>query len=217
MAYTTVIFDFGGVITSSPFEAFNRLEAERGLPRDFVRRVNSTNPHDNAWAKFERAECTAVEFDALFAAEAMAMGHSLDGASVISCLAGDIRPEMVAALDRLKVQGFMLGCITNNVRAGRGSAMAADGEKARAVEAIMARFDHVVESSKVGIRKPDPRIYTMMCDALGVVPTDCVYLDDLGINCKPAATLGMAAIKVTSGEQAIMELSNLLNMDFSRP
>jgi putative hydrolase of the HAD superfamily len=216
MAYITVIFDFGGVITSSPFEAFNRLEAERGLPRDFVRRVNSVNPDGNAWAKFERAECTAEDFDVLFAAEAKAMGHNLDGASVISCLAGDIRPEMVAALDQLKFQGFTLGCITNNVRAGRGAAMAADAGKATAVEAIMTRFDHVIESSKVGVRKPDPRIYTMMCDALGVVPTDCIYLDDLGINCKPAAAMGMAAIKVTSGEQAIMELSKLLKMDFSR-
>ena len=81
----------------------------------------------------------------------------------------------------------------------------------------MARFDHVIESSKVGIRKPDPRIYQMMCDALGVQSAECIYLDDLGINCKPAAAIGMAAIKVTSGEQAIMDLGRLLRMEFSRP
>ncbi len=94
------------------------------------------------------------------------MGHALDGASVIACLAGDIRPAMVAALDQLKREGLKLGCITNNVRAGHGAGMAASDDKARAVEAIMARFDHVIESSKAGVRKPDPRIYQMMCEAL---------------------------------------------------
>lgn len=214
MPYSTVIFDFGGVITSSPFEAFNRMEAERGLPHDFVRKVNSTNPDDNAWAKFERAEIDAAAFDAAFAQEAEALGHVLDGASVIACLAGDIRPSMVDALDHLKAEGFGLGCITNNVRAGHGAGMVANDDKARAVEAIMARFDHVIESSKAGVRKPDPRIYQMMCEALAVGPSSCIYLDDLGINCKPAAQLGMAAIKVTSGEQALRELAALLALTF---
>jgi putative hydrolase of the HAD superfamily len=215
MTFSTVIFDFGGVITSSPFEAFNRMEAERGLPQDFVRRVNATNPDDNAWAKFERAEIDAAVFDVQFAKEAEALGHALDGASVIACLAGDIRPDMVAALDELKQAGFALGCITNNVRAGRGTAMAANAEKAAAVEAVMVRFDHVIESSKAGVRKPDPRIYQMMCEALDVAPSQCIYLDDLGINCKPAAALGMAAIKVTSGEQALADLSALLPLTFA--
>jgi putative hydrolase of the HAD superfamily len=215
MTFSTVIFDFGGVITSSPFEAFNRMEAERGLPQDFVRRVNATNPDDNAWAKFERAEIDAAVFDVQFAKEAETLGHALDGASVIACLAGDIRPDMVAALDELKQAGFALGCITNNVRAGRGTAMAANAEKAAAVEAVMVRFDHVIESSKAGVRKPDPRIYQMMCEALDVAASQCIYLDDLGINCKPAAALGMAAIKVTSGEQALADLSALLPLTFA--
>jgi putative hydrolase of the HAD superfamily len=209
MKFSTVIFDFGGVITSSPFEAFNRLEAERGLPHDFVRTVNAANPDENAWAKFERAEVDVDAFDALFAAEARALGHDLDGASVIACLAGDVRPAMVEALDRLKEEGFALGCITNNVKAGRGAAMARNTQMALQVKNIMARFDHVIESSKVGLRKPDLRIYQMMCDALGVGPSECVYLDDLGVNCKPAAALGMHAIKVTSGEQALVDLSSI--------
>ena len=215
--YSAVIFDFGGVITSSPFEAFNRMEAEHGLPRDFVRAVNSTDPDNNAWAKFERAEIDAVTFDSLFAAEAKALGHRLEGSAVIACLSGDIRPAMVVALDRLKAAGFKLGCITNNVPTGHGAGMAGSAVKAQAVADILARFDHVIESSKVGIRKPDPRIYQMMCDALGVQSAECIYLDDLGINCKPAAAIGMAAIKVTSGDQAIMDLGRLLRMEFSRP
>jgi putative hydrolase of the HAD superfamily len=215
MTFNTIIFDFGGVITSSPFEAFNRMEAARGLPQDFVRRVNSVNPDSNAWAKFERAECSADEFDTLFAAEAEALGHSLDGASVIKCLAGDIRPDMVDALDDLKSRGFSLGCITNNVPSGKGAGMAVSDEKAVAVSAVMDRFDHIIESSKAGVRKPDPRIYAMMCEALSVQPSQCIYLDDLGINCKPAAAMGMAAIKVTSCEQALNDLGALLALTFT--
>jgi putative hydrolase of the HAD superfamily len=212
MSYTHVLFDFGGVITSSPFDAFNRLEAERGLPHNFIRGVNAVNRDDNAWAKFERAEIDADGFDALFAAEAAAMGHALDGASVIACLAGDVRPAMVAALDLLKAKGFGLGCITNNVPAGTGAGMARTAEKAAIIADIMTRFDHVIESSKVAVRKPDPRIYQMMCDWFPVDPAQCIYLDDLGINCKPAAQLGMHAIKVTSGEQALADLESALGL-----
>ncbi|SBV34448.1 Epoxide hydrolase domain-like phosphatase [uncultured Sphingopyxis sp.] len=211
--YTHVIFDFGGVITASPFEAFNRLEEERGLPRDFVRRVNAADPDTNAWARFERAEIDAAAFDALFAAEAKALGHALEGEAVLAVLAGAVRPAMVAALDTLKAGGFGIACITNNVPSGKGAGMARSEALAAEVAAIMARFDHVIESSKVGVRKPDPRIYEMMCEALGAQPANCIYLDDLGINCKPASRLGMHAIKVTSGEQALADLSAALEIE----
>ena len=217
MPYTTVIFDFGGVITASPFEAFNRLEEERGLPRDFVRRVNAVNPDGNAWAKFERAEIDAAAFDTLFAEEARALGHPLEGEAVLAVIAGAVRPAMVAALDTLKDRGFTIACITNNVPGGkmgiRGAGMTRSEEAASEVAAIMARFEHVIESSKAGVRKPDPRIYQMMCERLEVEPGECIYLDDLGINCKPAAQLGMHAIKVTSGEQALADLSAVLGME----
>jgi len=212
MTRDTVIFDFGGVITSSPFEAFNWMEAERGLPHDLVRRINAANPDGNAWALFERAEIDAATFDALFAEEARALGHDLPGRDVLALLSGDIRPAMVAALDRLKFRGYRIGCITNNVPSGHGAQMSSTTDKAAAIAAILARFDHVVESSKVGIRKPDPAIYRMACAALGVVPEQCVYLDDLGINCKPAAAMGMAAIKVSSGEQALADLEAALDL-----
>lgn len=205
--FDAVIFDFGGVVTSSPFEAFNRMEAERGLPHDFVRRVNAANPDGNAWARFERSEIDAGAFHDAFAAEARAMGHELGGADVIACLSGDVRAGMIAMMDRLSDAGYRLGCITNNVPAGIGAGMAATGTRAAAVADAMARFEIVFESSKLGIRKPDPRIYSMMCDALGIAPARCIYLDDLGINCKPAAMLGMHAIKVVSEAQALADLS----------
>lgn len=215
-AFSAVIFDFGGVITSSPFEAFNRLEAERGLPQDFVRRVNATNPDDNAWARFERAEIGAAEFDALFAAEAKAQGHELAGADVLAVLAGTVRPAMVRALDQLKGAGYRIACITNNVPTGPqgllGAGLARSEDRSDALEQIFARFEHVIESSKAGVRKPDPRIYLMMCEKLGLEPAACIYLDDLGVNCKPAAQLGMHAIKVTSGEQALADLSSRLGI-----
>lgn len=217
MSITTVIFDFGGVITASPFEAFNRLEAERGLPHDFVRRVNATNPDDNAWAKFERAEIDAAAFDSLFAEEARALGHELEGEAVLAVIAGAVRPYMVKALDTLKAKGFRIACITNNVPGGKGvkgAGMTRSDEAATVVARIMARFEHVIESSKAGVRKPDPRIYLMMCEALGVAPAACVYLDDLGINCKPAAALGMTAIKVTGEAQALADLAAATGLRF---
>lgn len=212
MTRDTVIFDFGGVLTSSPFEAFNRMEAERGLPHDFVRRVNSANPDDNAWARFERSEIDAAAFDLAFRAEALAMGHDLAGREVLARLMGDIRPEMVAALDRLTQLGFRIACITNNVRSGKGAQMARSADQAGQIAAILARFETVVESSREGVRKPDPAIYRIACDRLGVPPDRCVYLDDLGVNCKPAAALGMAAIKVVSAVQALADLEAALGL-----
>ncbi|MGE4322707.1 MAG: HAD-IA family hydrolase [Sphingobium sp.] len=210
-----VVWDFGGVLTSSPFEAFNRYEQANGLPRDLIRRINATNPDDNAWALIERSEIGADEFDRLFAREAAALGHDLPGRVVLSLLSGEVRPRMVAALDACRARGLKTGCITNNAMVGTGAGMADSAAKADAVAAVMAKFDHVIESSKVGLRKPDPRIYTMMCERLDVPPSACVYLDDLGINCKPAAKLGFTAIKVVSEEQALADLSHVLAMEFA--
>lgn len=200
-----VIWDFGGVLTTSPFEAFNRYETEKGLPRDFIRAINATNPDTNAWALFERSECTLEDFDRLFAEESLAKGNRVPGRDIIELLSGNIRPEMVTALKRCK-ERVKVGCITNNVSAGEGAGMARSAGEAAAVQDVMALFDHVIESSKAGIRKPDPRIYEMACEALGVSLASSVYLDDLGINLKPARALGMTTIKVVTPGQALAEL-----------
>jgi putative hydrolase of the HAD superfamily len=212
--FTAVIFDFGGVVTSSPFEAFNRLEAERGLPHNLIRKINSADPDGNAWAQFERAEVSPEKFDSLFAAEARALGHELAGSEVLTCLSGDVRAPVVAAMDVLKRAGYRLGCITNNVPSGDGPGMAHGAGKAAIVADAMRRFEHIIESSKAGVRKPDPRIYQMMCEALGVEASCCIYLDDLGINCKPAASLGMHAIKVTGEVQMLTDLGAVLGITF---
>jgi putative hydrolase of the HAD superfamily len=211
MAVEAVIWDFGGVFTTSPFEAFARYERERGLPHGLIRRVNSTNPDGNAWALFERAEIDAAGFDARFLAESTALGHPVPGREVLPLLAGDLRPRMVAALEACKVR-FKVGCITNNMATPEmtGDASRLGGAMAR----VLPRFDAVIESSKAGVRKPDPRIYLMMCERLGVAPAACVYLDDLGINCKPAAALGMRAIKVVDEDGALADLADATGLAF---
>jgi putative hydrolase of the HAD superfamily len=197
-----VIFDFGGVITSSPFDAFARFETERGLPADIIRRTNAANHLENAWAKFERAEVDLDAFDKLFAAESLALGAEVRGRDVLPLLSGDLRPEMVEALRRIKAK-FKTGCITNNLP---NNAIGSASGRTLYVAEVMALFDHVIESAKIGLRKPDPRIYQMMIEVLGVDPKNCVYLDDLGVNLKPARAMGMTTIKVLSGAQAIADL-----------
>ena len=214
MAVEAVIWDFGGVVTTSPFEAFNRYEAKRGLPKDLIRTINATNPHDNAWALFERAEINAAGFDKKFAEEAAALGHDVRGAEVLPLLSGEVRPRMVEALATCK-QHFKVGCITNNMAGnGRGPGMAASAEGESKTGHIMLMFDAIIESSKVGVRKPDPRIYLMMCELLAVEPAACIYLDDLGVNCKPAAQLGMTAIKVETEAQALEALARATGLSF---
>ena len=206
-----VLWDFGGVILSSPFEAFNRYETELGLPKDFIRGLNARNGDTNAWAKMERSEVTLEGFVELFEAEARQHGHKVDGWRILQSLSGDIRPQMVEALRRCKAT-FRVACITNNMKSGEGPGMARSPEKALAVAEIMTLFEHVVESSKLGMRKPDPRIYQHACELLGVKPEDCIYLDDLGINLKPARALGMRTIKVVDPDVAIDELQAMVGI-----
>jgi putative hydrolase of the HAD superfamily len=205
--YDAVLWDFGGVILTSPFDAFNRYEADRGIRSGFIRSVNATDPHTNAWAQLERSDIDAVAFDEIFAEESARLGHRIPGADVLALLAGEVRPEMVAALDVIKDAGYRQACLTNNVSGEHSSAARADE-----IGTIMARFDAVIESSKVGVRKPEPRFYEIACETLGVEPASCVFLDDLGINLKPAAAMGMLTIKVLDASQALASLELALGI-----
>lgn len=207
-----VLWDFGGVILSSPFEAFRRYEAEKGLPQDFIRSVNATNPDSNAWALLERNDISPAQFDQKFADESASLGHRVPGADVLALLSGDVRPHMVQALNQVIEAGFLTACLTNNVV----STTDEPNERQREVAAIMSRFHHVVESSKVGCRKPEPRFYEIACESVGVSPHECVFLDDLGINLKPAAAMGMRTIKVVDSYDALSELSQHLSLELPR-
>ena len=209
-----MLWDFGGVILSSPFEAFNHYEDRVGLPRDFIRTVNAADPHTNAWARLERNEVSPDEFDQAFALDSAALGHAVRGAEVLALLAGEIRPEMVAALDTVKSAGFKTACLTNNVVASDAESSAIRDDRSAALAAVMARFDVIVESSKVGVRKPEPRFYQIACELLGVQPRECIFLDDLGINLKPAAAMGMKTIKVVEPAVALRELASATGLTF---
>ena len=201
-----VLFDFGGVISSSPFEAFAHLEAARGLPADFIRTVNATDRDTNAWAQLERGEIDVETFGALWSAEARSMGHELDGRLVLECLGGEIRPQMVAAVRACRAT-YKTGCLTNNFT--RAEAVLSDR-----VAAVYALFDAVLESRVLGVRKPDPRFYELACETLEVQPDECVFLDDLGVNLKPARALGMQTIKVVEPDVALEELASKLQLSF---
>lgn len=200
-----VIWDFGGVLTSSPFEAFTRYEEAKGLPTDFIRSVNAVNGDTNAWAKLEQSKVSGDEFDVLFRQESKALGHEVPGKDVLGLLSGALRPAVINALKVCKSQ-VKVGCITNNAPVGKGASMTNDAVKAAKAGEVLALFDHVIESSKLGIRKPDPRIYALMCEALDVDPNKCIYLDDLGINLKPARAMGMTTIKVLNEAQLLDDL-----------
>jgi putative hydrolase of the HAD superfamily len=209
-----VIFDFGGVFTTSPVENFAAYERAHGLPERFIGGVIKANLHHGAFARFERAEISFEEFDRLFAQETRAAGHEIRGDDFVRLLDVALKPEMVEALSRVKSAGLLTGCITNNfegvdpVRSARRET--GDG----AIRAIFAAFDHVIESSKAGVRKPEPRIYEMMVKALGVAPANCIFLDDLGVNLKPARDMGMRTIKVPFGDvrPAIAELGRVTGL-----
>ena len=207
MNYKAIIWDFGGVITSSPFEAFNKFELSNNLPKDIIRTINSENPDDNAWAKFERNDIDLDEFDNLFSIEADKKGFKISGKQVVKLLSGEIREQMVDFLSFLK-NDYKLGCITNNIQNSKNQKVNHLNEAGQ----VMKIFDHIIESSKVGLRKPDPKIYYMSCDALGVIPEECIYLDDLGINLKPAREIGMTTIKVIDPNEAINEVKKYLQL-----
>ncbi len=209
-----VIFDFGGVFTTSPVENFSVFERENDLPERFIGGVIKDNHHGNAWAKFERAQITLDAFDAAFALETKAAGFEISGRRLVALLALTLRPEMAEALHRVKAAGYKTGCITNNLPKLNSSEMLSDRTKSEKAREIFSLFDHVIESSKAGVRKPEPRIYEMMCEALNVSPRACIFLDDLGVNLKPARAMGMTTIKVPLHDvkPAIVELTALLQL-----
>jgi putative hydrolase of the HAD superfamily len=197
---TAALFDFGGVILSSPFEAFAHYERSRDLPAGFLRRVNSTDPDTNAWARLERNQVDLDEFCALFEAEAEALGHRVDAREVLGLLSGELRPAMVEAVRRCS-ERLATALLTNNV-AGMSGHPEGTG--------VLSLFDAIIESSQVGVRKPDPRFYELACERLGIEPQEAVFLDDLGVNLKPARAMGMTTIKVDDPAQAIRELEQVV-------
>jgi putative hydrolase of the HAD superfamily len=199
-----VLWDFGGVISSSPFDAFAAYERDHGLPGGFIRTLNATNPDNNAWAALERGHVDLDRFATRFEQEARASGATLDGRDVLDLLrTARLRPEMVEAVRRCH-ERLKTALLTNNFV----SAQPTDDPEGR--DRVLSYFDVVLESSSTGYRKPDPHFYRMALERLGVDSTEAVFLDDLGINLKPARAMGMHTIKVTEPGPALDELEALL-------
>lgn len=203
-----VLFDFGGVLSASPFEAFTRYEHEQELPAGFLRMLNATDHHNNAWARLERGEVALDQFTVLFEDEARAAGHAIDAGEVLALLGGDPRPVMIEAVRRCR-ERYLVALATNNYVAVQP---AAGRPRGRQRESVLDLFDEVVESSTLGIRKPEPAFFKTCCARLAIEPHEAVFIDDLGVNLKPARELGMTTIKFETEEQAIADLEAVLRM-----
>jgi putative hydrolase of the HAD superfamily len=201
MTYRAVIFDLGGVVFPSPIDVFRSYEDQHGLPHRFLSEVVLADAERGAWARLERGELTVAEFCTEFEAECAAAGERVDATALMDAVAGgfDPRPEMVDALRALRSHGLRTGALTNN--------WVADEPSDRGLTALTDLFDTVVESAVEGLRKPDPRIYELVCARLEVRPPESVFLDDLGVNLKAARALGMTTIKVVDPGEALAELA----------
>jgi putative hydrolase of the HAD superfamily len=210
--YGAVIFDLGGVLTTSPVENFAAFEKARGLPSKFIGGVIKSDLHGGPFARFERGEVSHAEFCAAFARATAAAGFEIGGAEFIALLDVAPRPEMLRVLRTVKASGLKTGCITNNFPATPEAADAGAPVRHPALAEALGWFDAIIESARAGVRKPEPVIYEMMCATLRVDPRDCVFLDDLGVNLKPARAMGMHTIKVplSDPKPAIAELSAAL-------
>jgi len=201
VSHRAVLFDLGGVVLDSPLHAIARYEQELGIPAGFINRVVVDRGPDGAWSRLERGELPMSAFQRDFEAECLAAGHAISGETLMVRI-GECgpRPAMLTAIDRIRERGLRVGALTNNWASD-------EADRTRALE---DRFHVFIESSRVGLRKPDPRIYEHACGELGVTASETIFLDDIGRNLKTARQLGMVTIKVDQPEPAIDELAGLL-------
>ena len=213
MTYRAVIFDVGGVIVDSPLPHFEAFERRSGLPAGTITALIGAGGATNAWARHERGEIDLDTFAALFGAEAAAEGHAVDGRALLAGLVGPVRPEMAAAIETIRRRGLLVGLLTNTFPTSNGDLGMGRPDLAR----IVALADAVVESSRVGLRKPEPEFYELACRRLRIAPREAVFLDDLGVNLKTARALGMRTIKVDDVDGALAELEDVLGFSVRRP
>ena len=201
MTYRAVIFDLGGVVFPSPFDGFDEYERAAGLPDRFIRTVVAHSAETGAWARFERSDVDFNGFCTEFEAECQTAGETVDAAKLMRGITRGFapRPVMVQAITAIHDRGLRVGALTNNWATTE-----------RTTDHTQLGFDTIVESAIEGIRKPDPRIYTLVCERLAVSASECVFLDDLGVNLKPARAMGMTTIKVLDATSALEELSGHL-------
>jgi len=211
MTPKAIIFDLGGVVLSSPLAVMAQVQAEQGEAMSTVVSILSNYADDGPWAQLERGEVEADEFCTLLDAQTAAKGVSFSARRLLDAIATHlhIRPEMVAAIRHLRAHGFQVAALTNNWNAGDGFA--------ERVSQLAPEFDVFVESYRVHMRKPEPRIYRHVLKELNVAPESAVFLDDFGVNLKPAREMGMATIRVGDPTKALQELEALCGLTFPPP
>jgi putative hydrolase of the HAD superfamily len=210
MSIKAVIFDLGGVVLDSPLAVFAAYEQELGLPAHTLNRAIVDAGHAGAWARLERGELSMKQFIAAFDAE-LAVARVMISAEALMTKVADntaLRPAMVSAIRTIRSAGLKVAALTNNW---------VSEDQTQKMDALRREFDAFVESTRVGLRKPDPRIYELACDLLAVDPSEAVFLDDIGTNLKAARTLGMTTIKVVDYRSALIELGTLLGLQLDAP
>ena len=208
MTIKTIIFDFGGVITNSPIEGFKLLEEKHGYNKGLITNINMNNPDDNAWAKSERGEIDIYTFLEEFEKEALEIGQKIDAREILQQLYGSMRDNMINKIKLLSdSKKYKLICLTNVLK---GVDIFTPKERVSAVNQVMTYFDIIYESYKLNMRKPETRIYQYILNEINIKPEETVFLDDLGMNLKPARQLGINTIKVINSKDAINELDQIL-------
>ncbi len=201
MQYRAVLFDLGGVVVGSPLHAIAAYERAHAISAGFINRVVVDTAPNGGWSRLERGELTLEEFYPVFDGDCAAAGVAISARALMALVAQVIapRPAMIEAIRRIRARGLLAGAITNNWVAEDGG-----------THVLRPHFDAFIESAVVGVRKPDPRIFHLACDQLGIAPADAVFLDDIGSNLKAARALGMTTIKVDHPDTALTELQTVL-------
>ena len=209
-----VIFDLGGVVFESPIVKLAELESSHGLE---VHALNRFIMQSSSWSALEKGIMNPVQFTVAYDAEVSEMARrrlvddkllSITGETVLRTIASagaESRPAYREAIAALRSKGFKTVALTNNFQSlGATSALSL----------VSGMFDLVVESSMVGLRKPDPAIYRLVCEKAHVTPAHCVFLDDIGKNLVPAKEMGMDTIRVSGqdvgGVDALHKLEKIL-------
>ena len=217
MKYRAVIFDLGGVVFGSPLHAIRRYELASGIEENFVNRLVVSAGPDGSWQRMERGELVMgsdffAAFDRDVKAADPAVAERFSAEAMMAAIAEESRPrpQMIDALRRLRAEGYTVAALTNNWTSEE-EREPKDAEEAAMRNEVRALFDDYVESSVVGLRKPDPAIYELACRRIGVEFGEAVFLDDIGANLKAARALGMTTIKVDDPDVALAELWRTLS------
>ena len=203
MPVRAVISDFGGVLTTPLFESFAAWQRQSGLSFERLGQAMADAAERNGLHplyELEKGAISEAEFLRMLEAE-LGAGASLSGMRDVYFEHLHPNPAMIDCMRDLRRRGFRMALLTNNVREWEPHWRA----KLPEIDEI---FEVVVDSAFVGMRKPDPEIYTLTLERLGdgVEPADCLFVDDVDVNCETAASLGMHAVHYRDADQAIAEI-----------